>query len=256
MIAKKSFGQHFLQDTRVIAKIIAAAEIQPGEVVLEIGPGRGVLTEALVEAGAKVVAVEADRDLIPLLKEKFFGKVEVVFSDILKWDPSTSSTLSSSSTFKLVANLPYNVASAIIEMYLRDEPRPSHLVIMVQKEVAERMLAKPGEMSVLSVACQIYATVKRVVNVSPGAFRPMPKVDSAVVRLDVLPNPPKEAEKIIALAKIGFSSRRKQLHHNLSDGKIATREEVKAALKAMGLPETARAQELSVEQWMELWRRL
>lgn len=250
MIAKKSFGQHFLHNQGIIKRIVDAADVQPGETILEIGPGRGVLTQALVEAGAHVVAVEADRDLIPVLEEAFGDKIDLVFADALAWNPANKIN----GPYKLVSNLPYNIASAIIEKFLSVEPRPSRMVIMVQKEVAERMLAKPGDMSLLSVASQIYAKVRRVVNVSPGSFRPMPNVDSTVVQLDLLPDvSPKTAEAVIKLAKAGFTSRRKQLHGNLADAHIATSEQGKSALVQFGLPVTARAQELSVEQWIQLW---
>ena len=256
MIAKKSFGQHFLQDKSVIRKIIAAAEIVPGETVLEIGPGHGVLTEALVDAGARVVAIEADRDLIPELKEKFGDRIELISGDALRLNDSTTQRLND---YKLVANLPYNIASAVLEKFLSAEHPPTRLVVMVQKEVAERILAKPGEMSVLSVACQLYADVKRVCNVPPGAFRPVPKIHSAVVRMDVGLGArglkmEYDPELVIGLAKLGFRSRRKQLHGNLSarfDGTL-----VKQCLREMGLSEKARAQELSVEEWVGLAERL
>ncbi len=269
--AKKSFGQHFLHSPSVIKKIIAAAEIQPQESVLEIGPGRGVLTEALVEAGALVTAVEADKDLIVDLQKMFEGKAEIIFSDILKVDLKKIGL----GNYKLVANLPYNITSAVLEKFLTADPAPSRMVLMIQKEVADRIMAKPGEMSLLSVVCQLYAKVQRVVNVPPGAFRPMPKVDSAVVvfeRKFEVCNVEREAslqacssgtfhvsrytfnESIICLAKAGFSSRRKQLHRNLAEAHIASTQAIKSALQAIGLKETARAQELKVEEWIDLYR--
>jgi len=285
MIAKKSFGQHFLQDKSVIKKIIVAAEIVPGETVLEIGPGHGILTQALVESGAHVIAVEADRDLIPGLKEKFGDSIELIQGDILQWTPPTDIK-----SYKLVSNLPYNIASAVLEKFLSSPGRgrmgggPTRLVVMVQKEVADRMLAKPGDMSVLSVACQIYATIKRVCNVPPGAFRPMPKVDSTVVSLLPLTKGELEgdeemgsglgygifrtnlllkkshipdltpSEQVIALAKLGFASRRKQLQGNL--GKKYGTEHVKVVLRDMGSSEKVRAQELSIDQWLMLAQKL
>ncbi|MEK7105577.1 MAG: 16S rRNA (adenine(1518)-N(6)/adenine(1519)-N(6))-dimethyltransferase RsmA [Patescibacteria group bacterium] len=246
MIAKKSFGQHFLHDMSVVKKIIIAAGIKPGEMVLEVGPGHGVLTTALVDAQAEVIAVEADRDLISELKEKFGNKIELICQDILKFDTEQLGR------YKLVANLPYNIASAVIEKFLSAKRSPTRMVIMVQKEVAERILAKPGEMSVLSVACQLYADIKRVTNVAPGAFNPPPKVDSTVIQMD-LKTKGEDNEQIIALAKAGFRSRRKQLHKNLAEANIAQPERTKAALQAMNLPETARAQELSIDQWIKLY---
>ncbi len=286
MIAKKSFGQHFLHDQSVIKKIIVAAEIKPGETVLEVGPGHGVLTQALVAAGAKVIAVEADRDLIPELQKRFGDKVEIVLSDILKFDfertgdPTWSSVLLSSkqgwphraaSTYKLVANLPYNIATAVIEKFLSAKHPPTVLVVMVQKEVADRMMAKPGDMSVLSVACQIYADLKRVTNVGPGAFNPPPKVDSTVVRLSlraersnplfeiasspVASRKDTDKEAVIGLAKAGFRSRRKLLKKNLEGAKWS-KEAIKSAMDKACVDEMARAQELSVDQWVQLWYNL
>lgn len=256
MFAKKSYGQHFLHDRSVVKKIIAAAELAPGDRVLEIGPGTGVLTEALVNTGAHVVAIEADRDLIDGLQKKFGDQIMLISGDALKQNISSLVR----GKYQLVSNLPYNVASAVIEKFLSEEPKPSRMVIMVQKEVADRLLAKPGEMSVLSVACQLYADGQRVTNVSPGAFRPMPKVDSTVVRLDVrpatAPGQPRHPESVIALAKQGFRSRRKQLHRNLEEAGAASSEAVKAMLTKMGLSDRARAQELSVKQWIELYELL
>ncbi len=258
MKAKKSFGQHFLRNAGVMKKIVQAAEITPGDVVLEVGPGHGVLTQALVEAGAKVIAVEADRDLIPELEEKFGSSVQVIFSDILKF---RISDLFGSSDFgfpkyKLVANLPYNIASAVLEKFLSADHPPSMLVVMVQKEVADRMQAKPGEMSVLSVACQLYTTMKRVVNVPPGSFSPPPKVDSAVVCLRPRHSVAgQDNEQVIALAKIGFRSRRKLLKSNLlATG--APKERIAEAFQKAGVDELARPQELSVDAWSNLWYNL
>lgn len=249
MRAKKSFGQHFLNSPKVIRAIIEAAEIKKGETVLEVGPGTGVLTEALVESGARVIAIEADRDLIPVLEEKFGDKIELIYGDALKLSPRDYNL--QPATYKLCSNLPYNVGTEIIERLLKSETPPSRCVVMVQKEVGDRMIAEPGSMSVLSVAIQIYTDPSRIIKVPPGAFNPPPKVDSIVVRLDrnvKAENP----EEVIAIAKVGFSSRRKQLHRNLNDKGVASSSDVKLWLAQRGLSETARAQELSVEDWIYL----
>src|SRR3989338_6460523 len=182
MKAKKSLSQNFLQDQNVIRRIVEAAEIQKGETVLEIGPGTGVLTQALLDAGARVIAVERDEDLVPALRERFGESVAFVEGDILRFaqDPVLNH-----GKYKLVANLPYHITSPILERFLSHAPKPTRLVVMVQKEVADRIVGKPPRMSVLSVACQLYAEVKRLFVVPAGAFRPMPKVDSAVVCLDL-----------------------------------------------------------------------
>jgi 16S rRNA (adenine1518-N6/adenine1519-N6)-dimethyltransferase len=260
--AKKSFGQHFLKDRSVLKKIIAAADIRPGEAVLEIGPGTGVLTQALLDAGANVTAIEADRDLVALLHEKFGDRITLIQANAL----NVSSFMFHDSGYKLIANIPYNITSAVIEKFLTEDPRPIRMVLLVQKEVADRMTAKPPNMSVLSVACQLYADVKKVANVPPGAFSPPPKVDSAIVVLDVaatfrspgggLKTAATDPEHIIALAKAGFRARRKQLHRNLADAGVAPSEMVKKTLEHMGLTPNVRAEQLTVENWRQLKAKL
>ncbi len=258
--AKKQFGQNFLKDKGIVQKIIKAAEIIPGETVLEIGPGTGILTEALVAAGARVIAVEADRDLVSPLREKFGDSVELVEGDIVSL---ASTVVAGLDSYKLVANIPYNITSKILETFLTSKTPPTRMVLMVQLEVADRIAAAPPDMSLLSVVCQAYADVKKVFNVSRTAFKPSPNVDSAVVRLDLVQGPPPnpslqkegrqlDPEKIIRLAKIGFSSRRKQLHRNLSASTIASSAAVKDALTKIGLPPEARAETLSVHNWIQL----
>lgn len=243
--AKKSYGQNFLVDQSVVRKILSAADIRKGECVLEIGPGTGLLTQALVDAGAQVTAVEADHDLIAPLRETFGDAIDLIEGDVL------SAPLSLPQPYKLIANIPYNITSAIIERFLTTEPKPTRMVLMVQREVADRITASPPDMSVLAVACQLYAACKKVTNVPRGAFRPMPKVDSAVVRLDVREG---NFEPVIHLAKIGFASRRKQLHRNLSDRGVASSERVKELLTRLGKPETARAETLTTDDWVYLHR--
>jgi len=248
--AKKSFGQNFLVDRSVVKKIVAAAEIIPGETVLEIGPGTGILTQALVDADARVIAVEADRDLIGPLRDTFGSQITLIEGDILSL-PATSYKLPAS--YKLIANIPYNITSEILFRFLTQEPRPSKMVLMVQREVADRIAAKPPDMSLLSVVCQLYADVKKVANVPKGAFRPSPKVDSAVISLVLQPTPySRQPESVIKLAKAGFSHRRKQLHGNLASARIASSPVVKEALARLGLPPTARAENLRVQDWVLL----
>ncbi len=248
--AKKSFGQNFLVDQSVVKKIIQAAEIMNGERVLEIGPGTGNLTEALLEAGANLTAIEADKDLLPGLGERFQDALHLVNDDALQTDLSALGF--EEGKYKLIANIPYNITSALLERFLTLSPRPSRMVLMVQKEVGERLTAKPTDMSLLSVAAQTYAVVKRVTRVPAGAFRPAPKVDSAVVQLDLFHPAPPHAEETIGLAKAAFSARRKQLHGNLATQGIAPSLKTKAALRSLGFPETARAETLLAEQWEEL----
>ncbi len=256
--AKKSFGQNFLIDGSIVNKIVEAADIQKGETVFEIGPGTGLLTDALVRAGARVIAIELDHDLVAPLKEKFGDAIELIEGDVLKMD--VNRLIGDSKTFKLVANIPYNITSQIIERFLSREPRPTRMVLMVQKEVADRILAKPPQMSLLSVVSQIYAECSRVTNVKAGSFRPIPKVDSTVVRFDLVSSPLQRgdrggsdfSEQVIHFAKIGFSSPRKQLQNNLSSGLQKTSEEIKTALASLGLNPQIRAESLTIQDWERL----
>jgi 16S rRNA (adenine1518-N6/adenine1519-N6)-dimethyltransferase len=242
--AKKSYSQNWLVDGTAIKKIIAAADIKPGENVLEIGPGTGILTRALVDAGAKVTAIETDSSLIEPLREEFGDKIELIEGDALSFTPSITS-------YKLVANIPYSITSDILRRYLTMDPGPERLVLLVQKEVANRIIARPPEMSLLSIVCQLYATCSRAGSVPAGAFRPIPKVDSAIVVLDRLDLSASDysPEEVISVAKRGFAARRKQLQKNLGkDGKTA--------LQTIGLNQKIRAQELTPNDWIELTHNL
>src|SRR3989338_5463541 len=169
MKAKKSLSQNFLQDQSVIKRMIEAAEIQKGETILEIGPGTGVLTQALVEAGARVIAVERDPDLIPALRERFGESATIAEGDILRLTQDPVLGLKHGK-YKLVANLPYHITSPILERFLSHATESTRMVVMVQKEVADRIVGKPPRMSVLSVACQLYAEVKRLFVVPAGSW--------------------------------------------------------------------------------------
>ncbi|MDA0208475.1 MAG: 16S rRNA (adenine(1518)-N(6)/adenine(1519)-N(6))-dimethyltransferase RsmA [bacterium] len=254
---KKSFGQHFLRSDAVIEAIVDAVPIQSGEIIVEIGPGEGVLTDALVKRHPEhdVVLFEADRDLEPHLKEQF-SQARIVMGDAAKVDFDTEF---STSDWVLFGNLPYNAAAPILMNALYAEHPPRALVIMVQKEQGDRMRAKPGEMSMLSVAAQFVATIKKVKDVPPGAFFPPPKVNSIVLKLtpgahaDVSPD---EKKAVLQLAKAGFSARRKMLIKNLMRELGLDRDWVHAAMQASGLEATARAQEVSIDDWIQLSRNL
>ncbi len=247
IFAKKSFGQHFLRDQSVLDKIVAAAVIGPKDIVIEVGPGRGALTERLAYLGDRLILIEADRDLIAELQTKF-PKAKLIQADAAHVNYAE---LVPHGEWILIGNLPYNAGNAIIRQALTSTRPPKRQVIMLQREVGEKMLAKPGDMGILSVAVQMYADVKRIMTVKPGAFVPPPKIDSIVVSLCQNQKSP-DPETAIALAKLAFAHKRKQMHRTLSDAGIQSSESLKAKLKAMGLSERARPEELGVEQWIEL----
>ncbi|MEK9155161.1 MAG: 16S rRNA (adenine(1518)-N(6)/adenine(1519)-N(6))-dimethyltransferase RsmA [Patescibacteria group bacterium] len=249
---KKSYGQHFLRDESVVERIIEAAAIQPGELVIEVGPGGGALTKRLAEIGNDLILIEADRDLIEGLRETY-PRATVVHADAAQVD---FDVLTQGRRWVFVSNLPYNAGNAILEAVFRAKNVPNRLVVMVQKEVGERMMAAPGEMSVLSVATQIFCAVKRVCTVKPDAFVPPPKVDSVVLEMIPHAEISGNAEQIIGLAKIGFAHRRKQLRQTLAQGGVADLVAIDRALEAMSLPKTVRPQELSIENWITLWSTL
>ena len=260
VFAKKSYGQHFLKDQSVIDKIIAAAEIVPGDLVVEVGPGTGALTKSLAPISSKLVLIEADAELIPGLTA-YFKDATVIKADAAQFDFSSlyNPLLPSITPWVFVSNLPYNAGNAILMNVLTCKNPPKRSVVMLQKEVGERMLwTDPG---VLSVAVQLYAQVEKVCIVPPGAFSPPPKVDSMVLKLtprhstDPLYPPgwgKERTMRVIAVAKAGFANRRKQLHKNLSDASLYSSEEVKTKLVELGHSPLARAEELSLKDWIEL----
>lgn len=258
-------GQNFLIDYDVLRDIVNAAELTRNDVVLEIGPGKGVLTEELAKRVQQVIALELDRALVTELQKTFRGakNVDIVHADILRWWPENSVKVSEYQRLKVVANIPYRITAPILRLFLEYELRPSLIVLMVQKEVAQRVCAKPGAMSLLAVSVQYYGRPEIIRIVPRTAFDPAPKVDSAILRirpfekeeLQQVKNTPigvKVDQEFFQLVKIGFSSRRKQLQNLLATGLRITNEQAKKALVAVGLLPTVRAQELSVEDWKKL----
>jgi len=263
--AKKSLGQHFLNSRHVLEQIISAAEIKDGETVLEIGPGTGVLTAALLNAGAKVVAVEKDDRAHEILKEKFptecaSGQLNIIHGDILDDDIFTirSSPLSKASegSYAIVANIPYYITGAILEKFLEHEPRPNRMVLLVQKEVAERIVARDGKESVLSISVKAFGTPRIIAKVPRGAFTPAPKVDSAILAIDDISgahfqwNYSPNIKRLFDLVRAGFAHKRKFLKRNLEA--IANREHLNKAWKDLGLGDKTRAEDLTIGQWLSL----
>ncbi len=254
---KRKLGQNFLVDKRFLSKIISASEISPLDTILEIGAGKGILTRELARSARQVVAVEIDPWLVSGLNLRFASSdnINIVEGDARYID--YDELLSSINRYKLVANLPYYAASPILRKFLESEKKPSLIVVMVQKEVAENMTAKPGNMSLLSVATQLYGNPKIIASVPPKAFRPSPKVTSAILRLDVYTKPLLDLEctkPFFFLVKAGFSSKRKQIHNCLKQSLAISSESVMAILDRAKIDAQRRPQTLSLSEWGSLYR--
>lgn len=253
----KFLGQHFLQNKAVLAQIIKAAQLQPTDTVIEVGPGEGVLTKELAKRAGKVIAIEKDARLIPILKENFKGiiNIEVVLGDILKLTPAKARfrDLNRSGGYKVVANLPYYAATRIIRQFLEANPQPRLMVLMVQKEVGQRICAKPPAMTLLSVAIQFYAQPKIIGYVSKESFWPKPKVDGAIIRLSIKDGGMKTDEKcLFRIVRAGFSQPRKQILNNLAKRLGLDKEEVRVWLSKSGIKPEQRPSTLSPEDWLTL----
>jgi 16S rRNA (adenine1518-N6/adenine1519-N6)-dimethyltransferase len=248
---KKSLGQHWLRDRETLAYIADQADLSADDTVLEIGPGLGTLTSELLRRCKKVVAVEFDEDLARKLPAQFPGKnLEVVHSDILKFDLSQLPA-----GYKVVANVPYYITSKIVQLLMTAENKPSRTVLLVQKEVAQRLAAKPGDMSILAISAQIYAEVTLGSIVPAALFTPPPKVDSAVVTLITRPRPllADVSEKdFFRVVKAGFSAKRKKLRSALAGGLGADKQEVEELLKSANTSPDARAEMLALRDWAAL----
>ncbi len=294
--AKKSLGQNFLSDRRYLAPILKAAELIPTDTVLEIGPGTGVLTAALAEQAGCLVAVELDARLIEPLRQRFAPQphVHIIHGDILEQAPekvlastclpelaigdwrlgdsairrfgageaiSQSPNLQSpianlSISYKVVANLPYYITSAVLRHLLEATQPPSLAVVMVQWEVAQRICAQPGDLSLLAVSVQFYAQPRIVQRVPAAAFSPRPKVDSAILQLRVHPQPVVDVtpDHFFTVVRAGFSQKRKQLHNSLAAGLGLEKTAVQQWLAAAGIDSIRRAETLSLAEWGVLCR--
>ncbi|MCR5404853.1 MAG: 16S rRNA (adenine(1518)-N(6)/adenine(1519)-N(6))-dimethyltransferase RsmA [Butyrivibrio sp.] len=262
MSAKKKFGQNFLIDDRILGGIIDAAGITEDDCVLEIGPGIGTLTQYLAESAGKVVSVEIDSSLLPVLDETLsgYGNVTVINKDVLKVDiDSIVSGYNSGRPVKVVANLPYYITTPIIMKLFESGAKIESVTVMVQKEVADRMAAAPGskDYGSLSLAVSYYAKAEKVMDVPPGSFIPQPKVGSAVVRLIRYDRPPVTAadEKyMFEIIRQAFNQRRKTIANCLANNPSLglTRQQVCDGLYKMGIDDKARGETLSLSQFAEL----
>ncbi len=259
VIFRKNYGQNFLIDTHVLNKIIASSEITKDDVVIEVGPGIGSLTEALAMSAKKVIAVEIDKELIPVLNDtlKQYDNITIINEDILKLDLTT--LIDGESNVKLVANLPYYITTPIIMNILENNLPISMITVMVQKEVGERMRAVPGkkDYGALSLVVKYYADCYLVANVPQNCFMPRPNVDSVVIRLDVLKQPPVSVlneQALFTFIKAGFFQRRKTLLNCLINypGLELGREAAKGLLNECGFPEDVRGEKLTLSDYAAL----
>ena len=253
---KKSLGQNFMHDPNALDKIVSSAEITAEDTVVEVGPGTGALTEKLAEKARHVFSVELDDRLQPILEDKFddIPNVYFVFEDILKTDVPS---LVGNHDFIVVANVPYYISSAIIWHFLEPQRRPKRIVMTMQYEVAERIMEKPDNMSLLTVAVQFYGTPSIVGKLSPAVFWPRPNIHSAVMRIDTHPTPPVDvpsASAFFRVAKAGFSMKRKQLKNSLSGGLQIKSKVARDLLQEAEIDPQRRAETLSIEEWGQITR--
>ena len=258
---RKSLGQHFLTDGRILNRIVAAAGLTPEDLVVEVGPGHGALTRRLVEKAGQVLAIEMDEVLAAELPPRLGNPPNLTTVQADARTVDFLPLIGPDPRYRVVANLPYYAANPIIRRFLESKPRPELMVVMVQQEVAQSMLAKPGKMSILSVATQFYAVPRLVCNVPPRAFRPPPNVTSSVVRLDLRPSPALEVagpQAFFALVRAGFAAPRKQFRNSLSQGLGVPPADVGALLEDIELDGRRRPETLSMEEWgrvYEAWER-
>ena len=250
----KGLGQNFLQDPIALEKIVAAAQIGPTDTVLEIGPGLGSLTRYLADSAKSVVAVELDQHLLPPLKAVLsaYENVQLIHGDILELNPSD---LIQEPNYIVAANVPYYITSAIIRHLLESPSKPRRIVLTVQKEVAQRICEKPGDMSLLALSVQVYGQPRIVAHVPAGAFFPAPNVDSSVLSIEIYPTPlipTALLDTFFQLIKAGFSQKRKTLRNSLSSGLSISPTQAAELLTQAGIDPQRRAETLSIDEWSKL----
>ena len=255
--AKKSLGQNFLKSVPALNAIISSGEIKEDDIVLEIGPGKGALTEKLLEKAGNVIAIEKDKDLLEILQEKFKEEIEnkkliLLNEDVLNYEIKEKN-------YKIIANIPYNITGAILKKFLTSKNQPERMVLMVQNEVARRIVARGGDESILSISVKAYGKPKIVMKVSARYFSPAPKVDSAIIAITNISretfnkNNIKE-EKFWELVKNGFAHKRKVLVSNLKD--LYEKEKIIKIFETLHISEKSRAEELTLENWIAITKML
>jgi len=253
---KKALGQNFLIDSSILPKIITAAGIKDGDIVLEIGPGFGILTKALLDAGAKVFAIEKDFDLIAHLTQKFGNNkdLKIVHQDALFFD------FSHFEKYKVVSNLPFYIASPLIRKFLESQNQPEMMVLMIQREVAEKITAKPGnrERGILTLAVEFYGSSEIIATVPKTSFRPQPKVDAAIIKIKPfhhhLLGEGKEVEPklFFRVVKAGFAAKRQQIHNSLAATLRLPKDQVRDILTRSSIDPAKRAEDLTLKDWINL----
>ena len=262
--AEKKLGQHFILSKKALAQMIAAAEIKKNDTIIEVGPGLGTLTQELAKTlpgrqagGAKIIAIERDSLMLGILREtlKDFKNIKIIEGDACKFSILNFqfSNKTKNSNYKIIANLPYNIATFLIHQWLELKKPPETMILMIQKEVAQRITAKPPRMNLLAVSVQFYAEAKIIDYVPAEAFWPRPKVDSAIIKIVPKKSPPqKTRDTFFIVAKAGFSQPRKQLIGNLVKKLNIPKKRLISIFKDLNISERARAENLSLDQWISL----
>jgi len=265
---RKGLGQHFLIDGGVLELITSAAELTHTDVIIEIGSGLGILTKELANKAGWVIAIELDNKLADLLKQTLasFDNVTIINEDILRIDPAAllreqkprfSPAINDLFSYKVVANLPYYITAPVLRHFLETSVKPQIMVVMVQKEVAEAIVAEAGQMSMLSISVQFYGKPRIVSYVPAQCFYPAPEVDSAILRVDLYPQPAvavTDKDRFFDLVRAGFSASRKQLGNSLAQGLGLPKTEVLSLLEKAGVVPQRRAETLTLDEWANLWR--
>ncbi|OGN07810.1 MAG: ribosomal RNA small subunit methyltransferase A [Candidatus Yanofskybacteria bacterium RIFCSPHIGHO2_01_FULL_45_42] len=250
---KKSLGQNFLINQGVLDKIVRVAELNANDTVLEIGPGTGNLTEKLAEKAGRIIAIEKDRRLIAPLKEKFteYNNVEIIEADILKLEIRNLKL--EIGGYRVVGNIPYYITSHLLKTIFEKWLQPKLIVLTVQKEVAQRIVAKPPRMNLLALSVQYYSKPEIIGHVSRGSFRPIPKVDSAIIKLKMKNEKLKVGEAdLFKIMRVGFSGKRKQLAGNLARYLKTDKPKMAEIFRKLGIKEDVRAENLSLEDWIKI----
>jgi len=255
--AKKALGQNFLIDQVVLQTIISAADLTKSDTVIEVGPGLGILTEELAKKAGIVIAVELDEKLSSQLERKLTSlpNLTVINSDILKTD--ISDLLKGHDNYKVVANIPYYITSPILHYFLESPVKPSMMIVMMQKEVGEAIVAEPGNLTMLAISVQVFSLPRLISYVAPQSFYPQPRVESVIIRFDILPEPSvkvKDINMFLSFVKCGFKSPRKQLHNSLAQGLGKAPGEISPLLDKANIDSQRRAETITLDEWQNLYK--